>query len=248
MRLNSVHRRQRGLSLVELMVGITIGMIVTAGASLVAVNQINEHRRLMQETQIQQDLRSAADLIQQDLRRAGYNGSNASGVWAPPTAVGLPNEHAAQMVTANGYSAMTKSDDDKAMSLRYAYALGSGGGAEPASNEFFGVKWDKSSKTLYLQLGLNAGQPNWQPITDPESVQIVDFNIDVASQNVDMGDYCDKPCNSGPGAAAPVCPVQRVRVVNFTIVGEYSRDHKVRRTLTGTERVRADELTGTCPA
>lgn len=247
MRLNSFHRGQRGLSMVELMVGITIGMIVTAGASLVAVNQISEHRRLMQETQIQQDLRSAADLLQQDLRRAGYNGSSASGVWAPPSAVGSPSEHSAQTVAANGYSAITKSNNDRATSLRYSYAVGSGGAA-PANNEFFGVKWDKSAKVLYLQLGQTAGEPNWQPITDPESVRIVDFDINVASEDLDMGGYCDKPCNSGPGAAAPVCPVQRVRVVSFTIVGEASHDHKVRRTLTGTERARADELSGACPA
>ena len=69
MRMTSM--RQRGLGLVELMVGITVGLIVAAGASMMAVNQINEHRRLMLETQIQQDLRSVADLLQQDLRRAG---------------------------------------------------------------------------------------------------------------------------------------------------------------------------------
>ena len=44
--------RQRGLSLVELMVGITVGMIIVAGVSLMMVNQIDEHRRLSLETQI----------------------------------------------------------------------------------------------------------------------------------------------------------------------------------------------------
>ena len=68
------YRHSRGISLVELMVGIAVGMIVVAGASVMLVNQVNEHRRLMLETQVQQDLRASADLILRELRRAGYRG------------------------------------------------------------------------------------------------------------------------------------------------------------------------------
>jgi prepilin-type N-terminal cleavage/methylation domain-containing protein len=86
MRMTPSSLRQHGLGLIELMVGITVGLIVAAGASIVAVNQINEHRRLMLEMQIQQDLRTTADLIQQDLRRQGFRGTAELGVWAPPAA------------------------------------------------------------------------------------------------------------------------------------------------------------------
>ena len=65
-------QRQTGLSLVELMVGVAVGLFVVAGATLVVSNQLGDNRRLMLETQIQQDLRAAADLIARDLRRSGY--------------------------------------------------------------------------------------------------------------------------------------------------------------------------------
>lgn len=241
--------RQRGLGLIELMVGITVGLIVAAGASIVAVNQINEHRRLMLETQIQQDLRTAADLLQQDLRRVGFRGNAELGVWAPPAAAGSLTPQAAAMPSANQFTDTVKTDNDQLSSLTYLYAGGPySATGTPADSDHFGYKWDKNRKVLYLQLGLVGGAPNWQPITDPDSVKIVDFTIDVdESQSVDVGDFCDKPCDP-LAASAPACPKHIVREVSFKIVGEATHDAKVRRRLTGVERLRADKIVGACPA
>ena len=247
MQLTSRQRRsnQQGLGLVELMVGITIGLIVAAGASLVAVNQITEHRRLMLETQVQQDLRAAADLLQQDMRRAGYRGEAQLGVWAPASGVGTPLEEPAKVATPNLYTPLVGTDDDKTRALEYRYARGtlgeSVGGAEVSDNEYFGIRWDKTKKTLYLQLGKKDDQPNWQPITDPETVEIVDFDIQVSAQQIPLGEFCDRPCT------AATCPQQEVRRVAFTIRGRAKHDAAVTRTLTGAERIRADAMTGACP-
>lgn len=55
--------RQRGLSLVELMVGITVGLFVVAAAATLVANQLSDNRRLLLETQVQQDLRATMDII-----------------------------------------------------------------------------------------------------------------------------------------------------------------------------------------
>jgi type IV pilus assembly protein PilW len=246
MQLTSHHRRfiQQGLGLVELMVGITIGLIVAAGASVVAVNQITEHRRLMLETQVQQDLRAAADLLQQDMRRAGFRGLAQLGVWAPASGVGTPLEQPAQAATANVYSTITKSDTDGIRSLEYSYARRNddeyGDGTALSSNEYFGIKWDRAKQTLYLQLGKKDGQPNWQPITDPDTVKIIDFDIQVFEQSVPLNDFCDRPCT------AASCPQQVVRRVEFRIRGRAKHDANVTRTLTGAERIRTDAMKGAC--
>lgn len=236
---------QRGLGLVELMVGITIGLIVAAGASLIAVNQINEHRRLMLETQVQQDLRTAADLLQQDMRRAGFRGLAQLGVWTPASGVGTPLEEAPQVATANPYSTVTRTETDAIRSLEYSYARSNADGeystgTELASNEYFGIKWDKAKRTLYLQLGRKDDQANWQPITDPDTVEIIDFNIQVFDQNVPLGEFCESACT------AATCPTQAVRRVEFKIRGRAKHDPDVVRTLSGAERIRADALTGAC--
>lgn len=61
----------RGLSLVELMVGIVVGLFVVAAASMLVSSQLGENRRLLLETQVQQDLRATADIIARELRRTG---------------------------------------------------------------------------------------------------------------------------------------------------------------------------------
>ncbi|KQW43591.1 hypothetical protein ASD88_16185 [Pelomonas sp. Root662] len=230
---------QRGLSLVELMVGITIGLIVAAGASMVAVNQINEHRRLMLEVQVQQDLRTAVDILQQDMRRAGYRGLAQYSVWQPASGVGTPFEVPARAASASPYASTARSDTTGSREFMYSYARSSTNKSDiPSSNDFFGIKWDKGSKVLYLQLGTG----NWQPITDPESVKIVDFDINVATKATDLTDFCECPT-----AGCPAPPQQLVRSVSFTIRGQANHDPNVVRTLRGVERIRADELTGTCP-
>jgi len=238
--------RQRGLGLVELMVGITIGLIVAAGASMVAVNQISEHRRLMLETQIQQDLRAAADLIQQDLRRAGFRGRPEQGVWSPPRAVGTAAEKPAEVATANQFLEMVRTKNSDQVSLTYLYArLGSNG--VPADAEHFGIRWSRGTKALYVQIGSPDGRGNWQPITDPESIRITDFDIEIESSPVVLPDFCDKPCSPAV-AGAPACPTYEVRRIRFTITAEAKHDAQVKRTLTNVGRMRADVVNGACPA
>ncbi|WP_165917594.1 PilW family protein [Roseateles saccharophilus] len=247
-----IRQRQRGLGLVELMVGITVGLIVAAGASLVAVNQINEHRRLILETQVQQDLRTAADLLQQEMRRAGFRGQADLGVWAPAKAVGSLTEQSPGTAGVNQYAPLTVTvDSTTGTVVSYLYArqdpvtLKYSPTGTPSSNEQFGFKWDKTTEVLYMQLGVGAdGQPNWQPITDPDNLRIKDFRVNVTSTAINLGGFCDQPCDL-PGT--PNCPSQAVREVNFKIVGQAKHDVNVVRTLSGTERMRAETITGACP-
>jgi len=242
-------RSQRGLSLIELMVGITVGLIVTAGAAMVAVSQINEHRRLTLETQIQQDLRVAADLIQQDLRRAGFRGNAERGVWAPASNVGSLQETAVADSTPNAYRQLQVSDGaiDRVIAYAYAKTQPDGSfntGASPLSNENFGVQWRKDKMELRLQLGYQAdGSPNWQPITDPATIEIINFDVEsLAQPDISLADFCDRSC-----VGLTTCPTLQVREIRFTIRGQAVHDRNVVRTLMGTERVRADKIDGACP-
>ncbi len=68
------------------MVGIAVGLFIVAGATMVVTTQLGDNRRLLLETQLQQDLRATADIITRELRRAGAEGSATSHVWAPADA------------------------------------------------------------------------------------------------------------------------------------------------------------------
>ena len=60
---NRAATSQRGMSLVELMVGITVGLFIVAAATTLMANQLSDNRKLLVETQIQQDLRASMDII-----------------------------------------------------------------------------------------------------------------------------------------------------------------------------------------
>ncbi len=67
----SARYHQAGLSLVELMVGLAVGLLIVAAALLALTHHLRENRSLMVDARLMQDLRTTTDLIARDLRRAG---------------------------------------------------------------------------------------------------------------------------------------------------------------------------------
>ncbi|MFG6469010.1 hypothetical protein [Roseateles sp. BYS87W] len=194
----------------------------------------------MLEVQLQQDLRTAAELLQRDLRRAGFRGVAANGVWAPPHLVaGQPQP--ARLAQASPYETLQTLAGGTELQYRYARAVGAAamnGTNVVAANEEFGVRLN--NRTLYLQLGAANGQPNWQPITDPDLVVIDAFTAQVDSQPVPLDDLC--ACDAGTP-----CPQSAVRRVTFTIKAHAAADAALTRTVTVSEKLRADAIGGSCP-
>jgi type IV pilus assembly protein PilW len=67
-------KRQSGLSLVELMVAMAIGLLLLAGLTLIFVNSSRASRELQLTAQQIENGRYASDILTQDLRLAGFYG------------------------------------------------------------------------------------------------------------------------------------------------------------------------------
>ena len=67
-------RKQAGLSLVELLIALTIGLLLLAGLTLIFVNSSEANRELQKTAQQIENGRYAIDLLTQDLRLAGFYG------------------------------------------------------------------------------------------------------------------------------------------------------------------------------
>jgi prepilin-type N-terminal cleavage/methylation domain-containing protein len=65
--------RQKGFSLVELMVAITAGVLVAGSVVVFAMSSMKSNGDFVQSTRLTQELRNSLDLVSRDLRRAGYN-------------------------------------------------------------------------------------------------------------------------------------------------------------------------------
>ena len=71
---NAMRMSQRGLSLIELMISITLGLIILASLSALFVNQSRSRVELDKSNRMIDNGRYAMDLLAEDLRLAGYLG------------------------------------------------------------------------------------------------------------------------------------------------------------------------------
>jgi type IV pilus assembly protein PilW len=227
---NRVARRQRGLSMVELMVGVAVGLFVVAGATLVVSNQLGDNRRLMLETQIQQDLRAAADLIARDLRRSGYWGEAELGVWQAAT-VPPPNPYSELQGVAHG---------TPASGVQFWYQRGA---EDPDPTKV--LNEDSEHSGFRLQNGMIQMYTGgaWQALTDATTLRVTNFQLRLNSRDVPLS--CFNPCGGGGGA--PACPRQTVRDITVVIEGAAVHDPSVRRGAHSNARLRNDEIQGACP-
>ena len=221
-------RHPRGLSIVELLVGITIGLFILAGAVVVATDQIVDNRRLLLETQVQQDMRSAMDIIVRDIRRSGFS----HGARNLPT-VGVPT-------TPYAYQSAGSVPSEDLGNLEYTYstAVNDNGTADPADPsdwpDFRGVR--RQGDAIQVRLGWN----NWQPLTDTEVLKITSFTAEATPVAVDLPVCASPPCAGSGGCAGNASLV--TNTITLTMKGVARHDPRVERTLVANVRVRNDSL------
>jgi type IV pilus assembly protein PilW len=229
--LTSRCRRQRGLSLVELMVGIAVGLFIVAGTVMLATSQLSENRRVLLETQVQQDLRATADIIARDLRRA----SRQSDVDALRNVAQWPQPAppAQNLLAAIDINA---AEDD----VRYRYL-------QPTGVTQSGFQFDAAAGRIRTLVG-NA----WQDLTDPNALEIVEFRVQqfdgpVAAVRLPCPRLCPPP-----GGPEDCWPTLQVRELLVTIAGRARSDPSVQHALSTRVRLRNDVLffnggAGVCP-
>jgi prepilin-type N-terminal cleavage/methylation domain-containing protein len=71
--MRSHSRHSSGFSLVELMVAVTAGLIVSAAVVAFTMASFKSNGEYVQSTRLTQELRNTLDLVTRDLRRAGYD-------------------------------------------------------------------------------------------------------------------------------------------------------------------------------
>lgn len=75
-----MRHRHTGFSLVELMVGMAVGLVIVSVALLAWAQHLRQNRHLLLDARLMQDLRTVVDLVSRDLRRAGSFLPSADGI------------------------------------------------------------------------------------------------------------------------------------------------------------------------
>ena len=239
----------RGMSVVELLIGVVVGLFIVGAALAMFANDIVNNRRMLTEARMSQDLRAAMDVVVRDLRRAGYweyaiYGSQLASI-SGSTGINNPN---GLISTASGQ-------------ITYSVSRDASSGRTPTdttaqSDEQFGFRL--SSGKLQMQVGSG----NWQDLTDPNLLTVSDFSVTPTVTTLDVRAACAKTCCDGTasdvasicGGATNVitgatagCPKTQVRTYAVQLAAQAVSDSGVRRVLRESVRVRNDYTYGACP-
>lgn len=228
---------QRGLSLIELMVGIAIGLVIVAAASLLMTNQLVENRRLLTETQVQQDLRAATDLMAREMRRVGINSENniLQSLWYPGTGGPLSNSMAASLAAVSG------------VKVDFDYDPGLNSTPGPFGFELQGTV----IKTLIVNASQDLTDPNVMRVTALTPAITTDSSASIVMPCVNP---CPLPYPIG-GDETSCWPKFRVRQATIGVQAQAKNDANVKRAIGSTIRLRNDYVVFTnaaanqiCPA
>ena len=207
-------QRRHGMSLVELMVGIAVGLFIVAAATTLMANQLSDNRRLLVETQIQQDLRASMDIITRQLRRAGaLDILQAQSGLATATGVGGVRSTFTTVTPAS----VASSD------VGFAFYRNAGDQGP------YGFKLEANGIKSLTGAG-------WQELTDINVMKVTAFSVTpvpVSSSTL----ACPKLCAD---LTAACWPQLVVRDYTVTITAEAKNDATVRRSMTSRVRLRND--------
>ncbi|SFC10913.1 type IV pilus assembly protein PilW [Polaromonas sp. OV174] len=232
-------RLSLGMSIIELLIGLAIGLFILAGASAMFVGNVTNSRRLLLESRINQDLRATMDLVIRDLRRGGYWGNSLDGTLATGSL---------STTVQNPYSAVTRTGSTQ---IEYAYTRdGTENNALDAGTEQFGFKLNTTNHAIQMNIG-----GEWQTLTNTDILMIPNdgFTVTPTETAIDIRAACAKTCTDtvlppSVPTSTQNCPRIQLRTYNIVLTGTSKTDAAVSRTLRSQIRVRNDALSGSCPA
>ena len=233
---------QRGLSVVELMVGLAIGLLVAAAGITALAQHAGSTRKLLLDARLSHELRTGTELMARHLRRAHHWRGAAEGVWQPGAPPPESNPHRLTI--------------DSPEQLRFSYSSPAGGSPADAPddakagppgtplapvglNEHFGFRLVEGRVDMQL------GEGRWQALTDPRTLRVTALHIEPVVHEESLAYRCARPCEAG----SDICPPRlRVHTLSVHMAAHSLADPGLTRQSQHQLRLRNDTLSGSCPS
>jgi len=206
-----------GLSLVELLVSLAVGLTIMAGVTGVYINSIRSSSDTLKITRLNQELRSVMDIMVRDIRRAGYRGRVENIMFSTPT-------------SANPFTLSVIGD-----CITYEYDINGNGTVDDASvntDERFGFRYNNNEKAVERRRsGGDCDDSGWWKFTDEEMIEITSLTFTPNSS----------PVSVGANISTSTITVNSLKI---QLTGRVKDDATIpQRTLTDTVRMRSDVYT-----
>lgn len=214
------HRqRQSGASLIELMVGILVGLIVLSAITVFVTNNLQANKQSVDAAKLNQDLRIALDLMARDLRRANYS----------PTMQGQLTTNSSALLPST-VSLSDCSADNTCKTVTYAY-----------SNTTKVITLNNSG-SITLQIGAGTAQP----LTDNLVSNITNLSFCFINTQGDT-DPTNDTCNTSVPTSytlsvSGVTQVVKIHLLRIAVTGQLKSDSSITKTINETVRIRNDSF------
>lgn len=248
----SIGSNQQGLSLVELMVGLVVGLILTGGVLKMYISSLHANNDNLKISMLNQELRSMLHIIERDVRRAGF--------WA-----GVPGTDDLSanpfMTTPNDLSVSEKLGEAANSCVMYSYDLDkdklvdvdsvatsapfNAAPYDTGGMEQFGFRLNGSA--VQMRTGLFAVNEStfdcdsgaWDTITSNNTeITALDFLVSTQYLNVTTGMACS-PVDTNCCATGESC--QLIRDLSINITGRITSDPAVIKNVSTLTRIRNDK-------
>jgi prepilin peptidase dependent protein B len=225
--INRKIKQQSGITLIETLIGLALSMIVVSSMVALMGNSLGSATRIIQMTQLSDELRNTMSMLTRDMRRANYN-ANAYQCYSNSDCGADANANlqiGALTIETNCLIFNLDRDQDGGSDSFRAGGFRLSPSAGPGSIEMW-----VGAATATPACSDTAGG-DWVAMTDPDFVNITRFTID-SSNSVESS-----ITEEGGGILS-----QRSRQVKVVIAGELILDSSITRTIEDTIRVRNDYL------
>ena len=135
-------KHQYGMTLIELMISIVIGIVVTLGALSLFLTHLKTNSTQLKAIRLNQELRSALTLMSRDIRRSGHYRDAASNIGA-----------------ANPFSQLTITNSNRTINFSYD-------AEDDGTTETYGYRLDTTNGTIQTCASTTTACTDWQDLTD----------------------------------------------------------------------------------
>ncbi|NVK54639.1 MAG: prepilin-type N-terminal cleavage/methylation domain-containing protein [Alteromonadaceae bacterium] len=164
-------RRNRGYTLIENIIALTIGAGVVAAAGALVSTSLKVNSRMLQTSRLNEELGNIVSLITSDIQRAGYSGAASIRLTTDPAAV-MPFNQPVKVSEFNG----EQSDS----CIVFTYDRNRNGQLNSAApNEYFGYRLRDNSIEIRLD-GAACDEPGWEDLTDNDIVKVTELRFSLA--------------------------------------------------------------------
>lgn len=171
--------RQQGLSLVELMITVSLGLLLMAALTSVFSNTLSVNSRSLTLSQLQEESTAVMELMVSDIRRTGYHGGAANIIIDPDNQV---------TAFTNSVTISAWPDEAAASCILFKYDV-NGNGIDDGSDDAFGYRL-RDGQIERRQGIATCTETGWQGLTSVDMVRISDLNFVLAEQTT--GDVTER--------------------------------------------------------